>query len=158
MENSKTTKLVISVLRSDSRLIEHLHSHLDDVYVFVSNLETALNEENVKQNKSTNKSKTVKLNTYFSSTNPISVDFGNYNIKGNTNSDKESMHYLTKSYAKNKSSYKNFSRFGCNFSKWHEFVTKIELRISLAFEDLRKLKLIDQDKQTVNSKLEHMFY
>ena len=48
MENSKTTKLVISVLRSDSRLIEHLHSHLDDVYVFVSNLETALNEENVK--------------------------------------------------------------------------------------------------------------
>ena len=155
--NSKTAKLVVSVLRTDTRLIEHIHSQLDGVLVFVSNLENALKEENFDQIQNDNQFKTLNLKTN-SSSKPILVGFGDYNINSEANFKKESVSYLKTSFFKNKNIYKNVSRLVCSFSKWDEFIKKIELRISVAFEDLKRLNQIEQDKESINSKLAEIYF
>ena len=157
MVNLKTAKLIISVLRSESRLINLYYSHLDGVLSFVETLESSLKQEINKKNKTVNKYKTVNL-TNSSSLNPVLVGFGSYNLNSKTNSNKDLVPYITTFFANKQNTYKNFSRLACSFSKWKEFVKQIELKISFAYDDLKELKEIEQSKSTVSSKLEKLFY
>ena len=153
MANSKSAKLVVSSLRSDAKLIEHIYSMLDNVSVFVGDLEKALKKE--KSYQSAGQFKTVSLNNN-STLNSVLVSFGNYSRE--TRFNKQSVSYLTTKIANKKNTYKNFSRTVCSFSKWDEFIKNIEIRVALAFEDLKKLNQIEQDKNLIKSKLEEIYY
>ena len=157
MENLKTAKLVVSVLRSESRLIELYYSHLDSAFSFVKTLENSLIQENIKTNETVTEYKTINLKN-FSSLNPVLVGFGSYNLSNKTNTNKDSVSFLTTFFANKQNTYKNFSHLVCSFSKWDEFVKQIELKISFAYDDLKKLKEIEQNKSSVNSRLEKLFY
>ena len=158
MANLKTAKLVISVLRSDSKLIELFHSYLDDILIFVRNVESSLKQENNESNKEVAEIKTVNLKINVTSTNSVLVSFGNYNINSKEKFYKESVSYITTAFASNKNTFKNFSRFVCSFTKWEDFVKEIKLRISYSFDDLKQLTEVEQERQSVNSKLETLFY
>ena len=153
MANSKSAKLVVSALRSDAKLIEHIYSMLDSVSVFVGDLEKALKEEKPSQISGQYKTVSLKNNSTLKS---VLISFGNYSRE--TRFNKQSVSYLTTKIANNKITYKNFSRTVCSFSKWDEFITSIEKRISLAFEDLKNLNQIEQDKNLIKSKLEEIYY
>ena len=155
MANLKSARLVVSVLRSELGLIELYYSHLDDVFSFVRNLESSLKQESIKSNEAVSNYKTFSLN---SSVNPVLVGFGSYNVISKTNSNKDSVSFLTTFFANKQNIYKNISHLVCSFSKWEEFVKQIELRISFAYDDLKHLKEIEQNKSYVKSKLEKLFY
>ena len=153
MENMKSAKFVVSVLESEAKLIEQIYSQLDSVLVFVSNLEDAIEEEKSDLGQNLNVIKTINLKMR-SSLNSVSVSFGHYNI---TSSDKNSVPYLATKVGSNKNTYRNLSRLKCNFSKWDEFIKQIELRIIYAYEDLKNLDRIEQDKESINSKLREIY-
>ena len=157
MVNLKTAKLIISVLRSESRLIQLYYSYLDGVLSFVKTLENSLKQETLKTNETFNKFKTVNLSNS-SSLNPVLVGFGSYDLSNKTSTNKDSVSFLTTFFANKQNTYKNFSHQACSFLKWEEFVKQIELKISFAYDDLKKLKEIEQNKSSVNSKLEKLFY
>ena len=157
MANLKTAKLVVSVLRSESRLIELYYSHLDSAFSFVKTLENSLIQENIKTNETVTEYKTINLKN-ISSLNPVLVGFGSYNSKSKTNTNKDSVSFLTTFFANKKNTYKIFSHLACSFTKWEEFVKQIELKTSFAYDDLKKLKEIEKNKSSVNSKLEKLFY
>ena len=78
MESMKSAKFVVSVLRSDAKLIEQVYSQLDSVLVFVSNLENAIKEEKPDSEQNFNEIKTINLKLR-TSLDSVSVSFGNYN-------------------------------------------------------------------------------
>ena len=153
MENIVSAKFVVSVLKSDAKLIEQIYSQLDSVLVFVSNLEKAIEEEKLDLGQYSNMIKTVSLKMR-SSINSVSVSFANYN---ETSSDKNSVPYLATKVGSNKNTYRNLSRLKCSFSKWDEFIKQIEIRIIFAYEDLKNLDQIEQDKESINSKLREIY-
>ena len=157
MANLKTAKLVVSVLHSESRLIELYYSHLDSVFSFVKTLENSLKQEFLKTNETFYTYKTVNL-TNSSSLNPVLVGFGNYKVYGKANSNKNSVYFLTTFFANKQNTYKSFLHLVCSFSKWEEFVKQIELKTSFAYDDLKRLKEIEQNKSSINSRLEKVYY
>ena len=157
MVNLKTAKLIISVLRSESRLIQLYYSYLDGVLSFVKTLENSLKQETLKTNETFNKFKTVNLSNS-SSLNPVLVGFGSYDLSNKTSTNKDSVSFLTTFFANKQNTYKSFSHLVCSFSKWEEFVKQIELKTSFAYDDLKRLKEIEQNKSSINSRLEKVYY